>query len=770
MKYSIILIILLFNLTKCNVKLPEVDSSPELLAIFNCVTNQSHCNIGFLVGGTVSGLVSGELVVSLNEKSDLSIYGGQTNFTFLMGLMLGQSYTVTVKSQPTGYSCSIANGSGTIGGNVHTVQISCVVANINYLYSNGLNWNDYIKNDGTNIANASNTACLGTETQYRGCIPAFLYRVFEITGKTSCTNISIVDNLTLLNWACVVSPNGSVYALSTGLRDGKGLSDTIDFTNLQFKNITVAVYDGQTTYMQTKERVFWGNEIGTVSPLCVPTTSGEGVIYAISSNVTCSSTVTLGNSKVGIVTNPSTKTKIISTANTGIIDTNSKNFVWLEVTLDGSAITAASQGINLFQSNYSKVHNSRIANMIFAGSVGLKIQNSNNNIVQNLFTGNNELAGLQISGTSSNNLILGLSSYNNRRGIDSNGFSVSSNIFLYNTIMNTTEAGIDLSGAAQTKKNNVFISVTVANSFTNGINLGGTASGGNLLMDIVLANNQTNGLLISDNLSSTLGTHTFNHTAYIGNGAAVSMNSTGNSRYYFTGLFKNTLASTCTNTTNTSGPTTGTCSPAVAPSNFTYQPISSPYGIFNGKSTDSINSSADGTGQAIYNISNDWYFLNSMTKGWGIAHANPFPDTGHRGKCTAGNCQIFALSLSKINSEIRNVLTCPDGNFTQTHFWHATGQTDDASCNLVFPGAKYYGPLDCRTTFLANAIELINDGTGNDNGLCESNENCLYSPNIGAYQGHGTIQSASNVSGCSDIGTGTAITNVKLFQYVGNGY
>ncbi|MCM2278594.1 MAG: right-handed parallel beta-helix repeat-containing protein [Oligoflexia bacterium] len=40
-------------------------------------------------------------------------------------------------------------------------------------------------------------------------------------------------------------------------------------------------------------------------------------------------------------------------------------------------------------------------------------------------------------------------------------------------------------------------------------------------------------------------------------------------------------------------------------------------------------------------------------------------------------------------------------------------------------------------TFLRNAIELQGDGGGNDNGLCETGEACLYTPNFGAYQGDG---------------------------------
>ena len=71
-------------------------------------------------------------------------------------------------------------------------------------------------------------------------------------------------------------------------------------------------------------------------------------------------------------------------------------------------------------------------------------------------------------------------------------------------------------------------------------------------------------------------------------------------------------------------------------------------------------------------------------------------------------------------------------------------------------------------------MEVIGDGIGNENGFCESNEACIFTPNVGAYQGHGNLVSAntpvSNTPTCSDIGTGGTITNVTLYKYENNGY
>ncbi|MCM2322992.1 MAG: hypothetical protein NDJ90_06985 [Oligoflexia bacterium] len=67
-------------------------------------------------------------------------------------------------------------------------------------------------------------------------------------------------------------------------------------------------------------------------------------------------------------------------------------------------------------------------------------------------------------------------------------------------------------------------------------------------------------------------------------------------------------------------------------------------------------------------------------------------------------------------------------------------------------------------TFLRNAFELQGDGEGNDNGLCESGEACLYAPNFGAYQGEGDYRTR----GTCQFQNGT-ISDVRLFAYPTNG-
>ncbi len=73
------------------------------------------CKINiYTVGGTVQGL-NGELILQNNGADDLTIYLDGA-FTFVTKVAAGGSYNVTVSSQPDGQSCTVSNGSGTLGG------------------------------------------------------------------------------------------------------------------------------------------------------------------------------------------------------------------------------------------------------------------------------------------------------------------------------------------------------------------------------------------------------------------------------------------------------------------------------------------------------------------------------------------------------------------------------------------------------------------------------------------------------------------------------
>ncbi|HET9047486.1 MAG TPA: S8 family serine peptidase [Chiayiivirga sp.] len=86
----------------------------------SCVTVPTYT-----IGGMVNGLTGTGLVLRLNGGNDLTV-AAAGSFTFSQGLADGSNYTVTVATQPSGQTCSVANGAGTLSGaNVTGVQVDC---------------------------------------------------------------------------------------------------------------------------------------------------------------------------------------------------------------------------------------------------------------------------------------------------------------------------------------------------------------------------------------------------------------------------------------------------------------------------------------------------------------------------------------------------------------------------------------------------------------------------------------------------------------------
>jgi environmental stress-induced protein Ves len=79
----------------------------------------------FSVGGSVSGLNGGGLVLQNNGADDLPIAGNGV-FAFPGRLANGAAHNVSVRSQPAGQTCVVSNGAGTISSaNVTNVAVAC---------------------------------------------------------------------------------------------------------------------------------------------------------------------------------------------------------------------------------------------------------------------------------------------------------------------------------------------------------------------------------------------------------------------------------------------------------------------------------------------------------------------------------------------------------------------------------------------------------------------------------------------------------------------
>jgi len=80
----------------------------------------------YTIGGSISGLTTQGLVLA-NGQDSVAPNAGDLNFVLPTAVAAGTSYGVTVQLQPDGLTCSVADGSGTVGtANVTSVAVTCV--------------------------------------------------------------------------------------------------------------------------------------------------------------------------------------------------------------------------------------------------------------------------------------------------------------------------------------------------------------------------------------------------------------------------------------------------------------------------------------------------------------------------------------------------------------------------------------------------------------------------------------------------------------------
>lgn len=100
-------------------------SSINAVIVCSLVTNT--------IGGTITGVAADGLVLTngsaggtVTVTKDATSGAYPTTFTFPVGVTYGQTYGVTVLTPPTGQTCTVTNGAGTMGDNkVETIAVTC---------------------------------------------------------------------------------------------------------------------------------------------------------------------------------------------------------------------------------------------------------------------------------------------------------------------------------------------------------------------------------------------------------------------------------------------------------------------------------------------------------------------------------------------------------------------------------------------------------------------------------------------------------------------
>ena len=228
---------------------------------------------GYSVGGVISGL-SSTIVLQNNDTDDLSLVTNGS-FTFPTELASGATYSVVVKTQPSGQMCFVEDGTGMISlVNVANVTVTCVALNTTD-YSvggviSGLSSTIVLQNNGTDdlsletngsytfpitlAAGAPYQVTVGTQPPGQLCVVGNGLGMISVINVTSVIVTCQAD----LAWDAPVSDiDGSVvtsvagYKVYYGTEPGvyTGSIDVGNTTQYALADFSAAVPQGVTYYI-----------------------------------------------------------------------------------------------------------------------------------------------------------------------------------------------------------------------------------------------------------------------------------------------------------------------------------------------------------------------------------------------------------------------------------------------------------------------------------------------------------------------------------------
>ena len=179
------------------------------------------------VGGTITGLTG--TVVLLNNGANPLSQNTIGAFTFPPpDLAEGSTYNVTVQTQPTGETCSVSNGNGTIGTtDVTTVNVTCSV-NTFSIGGNitGPGGTVSLMNNGSEIVNANENSPytftgLADQSSYNVTVntqpPGQFCQVANATGTISGANVNNINVTCNSSQVSLTAAPNAVIPVSAGM-------------------------------------------------------------------------------------------------------------------------------------------------------------------------------------------------------------------------------------------------------------------------------------------------------------------------------------------------------------------------------------------------------------------------------------------------------------------------------------------------------------------------------------------------------------------------
>ncbi|MEK7705431.1 MAG: right-handed parallel beta-helix repeat-containing protein [Myxococcota bacterium] len=666
----------------------------------------------------------------------------------------------------------------------------------------GANWNDYLGAPGSDVACDASVDV--------GCVHGGELRAAVVTGRSSCVGLSMDDALGALRWDRCEDSSGVVTFFSTGLLPQKGLRDLLTGAGWRLNHVTVR--EG-TKSRSSAAAHWWSNPVvplpengGDSAAVVVLDSSGyaPGTLFTLAaSRVTKGYNLDLERGGIVILNDASS----IFRADVNQCDTTNgksdvgndsmchwaaggRDFLWLEGELQNGLVPYGSAlvGVLLHSTRYSVARNlsshdaqhgvilsqssrNRLESVaaVHNWNSGLRLDNSSHNYLHDIRTTDNLQNGVFLF-DSSFNKIRDLNSANN----SDSGVWVHSNVSPadYNSLVNVvcTNNGDD-GLLIDWSRGQTLVNVTSANNGGDGVEL--YALRLSTLHDVVTVNNGGYGLLI-DWYSAD---NTVSHLASSRNGSygiGIDSVTEPSSRSKFSGTL-------WIGGNNGGGPqcaVAGGTDPGLVDGTCANQGLSDATLIagvdlgnsFVGKVSADTQNGSHVNGVATYNTIVDWWRFDNDFRAWGV-DGSAFASADNRGACSAASCRIWDWRLAAADPILLFKSGTQDGVAENDPFNFSTVAPcpSQVGGNVVVSDNYDSGSGPSPRTYLVNAFELPRDAmsgapdSNNGNGLCETNERCLYAPNVGVYQG----EVDAGLSTC--VFSGGIVSNVTMAGARANG-
>ncbi|MGB5395976.1 MAG: right-handed parallel beta-helix repeat-containing protein, partial [Gammaproteobacteria bacterium] len=468
-------------------------------------------------GGSSDGGTPGVGTVSFTVSTSAVTNGAISPSSISVNENSSTSFTVTPDA---GFLIDAISGcGGSLVGNIYTtgaVTADCTVTvsfiarviqtlnPVTEMFSNAAKWNDYAP--GSQWSTATNTAC--TAASDSACIHGGEHRMVLVTGKTECTGLSATDALGAFNWVCDNSI-GTARMISTGLADGKYLSDLIDFTTPGFKANAVTVSDSIGVWGVTPSTAWWSNPV-VVNNAGGNLSATDSTIYLVTSDPGI--TWGLLEDKLALVAQPGVTLTASGGISSSVVRSSTSDDLWFEGNIDA---TGKSEGVSLLVVRFS-VLNNVIANNtdIGGGTAGVYFEVASKNRLIDVTASNNGTNGIRLAITSIFNKFTNVTASNN----GSNGIfldNTSNNILSGIVASNNSDSGIRLNSASF----NSLQDLTVNNNGSSGVDI---ATSNNNILSGVMASNNIDGIFLTNSSSNILTDVTTSNNNFYGIGFAIS--------------------------------------------------------------------------------------------------------------------------------------------------------------------------------------------------------------------------------------------------------